>query len=185
MIHTVPPEISKSLPSNQKSSNSSQKHNNLNTFKSPRQKSPHHRQSYTEIRRIKYCLRGRLTLASLMAMERFCFKMAMCLKAPSKMVSHSMEFSYLMRVVTLWVASKTTRRLEWAFTKTYKMDITMRGNGRKTCRMGKEQKNIQILIITKEPSCLGVSLGRECIHFQMGRSMRALFIMGTPTGMER
>ena len=124
-------------------------------------------------------------MQKLMGMERPNLKTDIIFREPSKKANQPTELSFSMTNATMWEISRNCKPQVKVFMKTLEMDIAMKDNGKKTCSMVTEYKNIQTLINMRESSCLEANLGREDIDLPMDEPTRVHSTTGILMAMGR
>lgn len=95
-----------------------------------------------------------------------------------------MGFLCLVIVVIMWGIFKDFKLRVKEFMRIFRMDITMKANGKRICNTAKEHKNIQTKMSTRVHSCAAANLAKESTNSQMVESIKDHFTTDTAMDME-
>lgn len=116
-------------------------------------------------------------------MEPLVFKTDLTFKDYFPKASPSMEYLSLMRAVIMQEIFKIFKHQVMVFTRTFRMAIIMKANGRKIYSMGREFKNIPTLTITKADLCVEANLEKVSTSSQMEKYIKDHFTMDIVMGL--
>jgi hypothetical protein len=104
--------------------------------------------------------------------------MAHFFKATLLMANQQMEFLSLTKIHIMLEILRISNLQGMVRIKTLKVGIIMKANGRKTCSMAKEFKNIRMETNIEDSLCVAVNSDKASTNSQTGKFIKAYFIMG-------
>ena len=133
--------------------------------------------------KIKLYIKVRFFKIKLMVRVVFLFLMVLFLKEHLNLINLSMEFFFLILHAIMWVILRIFKLQVKECLKINKMDIDIKGNGRRIQHMVKVFKNISIINSIQVDFQLEINLEKVSINFLMEKYMKVHFLMVIVTVM--
>lgn len=130
------------------------------------------------------CMKGEFLKAQLMVMVLWVSKMDHSLKVIFQKDSLLMVYLFSTITATMLETSTSFKLLDRAYTKIFKMVTIMKENGKRTCNMGMEYRDIQIKTSILEVFFVEASSGKANTNLQIRKYTLALSIMAIVMDME-